>query len=91
MSIPAFLPYGLVSIYGAGLSEGVTGMIPPGPPTAFLFGVIEQVSQYDIVWAQVGDSVLFPDAEVQCRLAYDNSPHTIIEEAKLILREIPIP
>ncbi len=86
--IPAYLPYGIVSIYGIGSLTGSTGMVIDN---SLRFGTIEQVSQYQIYWAQVGDSVLFKEADVECRLAYDNSAHTIIPEVKLVLREVPLP
>ena len=88
--LPIFLPYGIVSIYGIGSSTGTTGIVPP---TGYLFGNIDAVSQYDIQWAAPGQSVLFPDAEVECRLAYptDNTSYTLIAEAKLVCYEITPP
>ena len=90
MSLPIFLPYNIVSIYGIGSSIGVTEIVPP---PGFLFGTIDAVSQYDIQWAQPGQSVLFPEAEIICRLAYnpDNTSYTLVPEVKLVCREIPIP
>lgn len=90
MSLPAFLPYGIVSIYGIGSSMGTTDIVPP---PGYLFGNIDAVSQYGIQWASPGQSVLFPDAEIECRLAYapDNTIYTLIEEAKLVCREIAAP
>lgn len=90
MSLPIFLPYGVVSIYGIGSLVGQTSIVPPPD---YLFGTIDAVSQYNIYWAQPGYSVLFPNFEVICKLAYapDNTSYTLIEEAKLVCREIPLP
>lgn len=90
MSLPIFLPYGLVSIYGIGSSVGVGDIVPP---EGYLFGNIDQISQYNIVWAKVGDNVLFRDAEVECRLAYppDNTSYTLVQEAKLVIKDYSAP
>ena len=88
--LPIFLPYGVVSIYGIGVTSSVNDMVqPPG----YLWGDINAVSQYQINWAQPGYTVLFPDADVICRLAYqpDNTSYTLIEEAKLVCRSEPLP
>lgn len=88
MPLPIYLPYGVVSIYGIGDNVGISGI---KPPKDFLWGNVDQVSQYGIVWAKPGDNVLFNDNDVQCRLAYatDNTSYTIIAEAKLVCREYP--
>lgn len=90
MSLPVFLPYGMVSIYGIGTSISDNNIIPPAN---YLFGNIDAVSQYQIYWAQPGFNVLFPEKEIVCRLAYppDNTSYTLIEEAKLVCREFPAP
>lgn len=88
MALPAYLPYGFVSIYGVGTPVGTLGMTPP---PGYLFGVIYQIAQHEIEWATVGNNVLFNNSDVVCRLAYANSPYTLIEEAKLVLREEPLP
>jgi len=88
MSLPVFLPYGIVSIYGIGSSTGVSDIIPP---EGFLFGRVDQVSQYDILWAKVNDDVLFKESEIECRLAYppDNTSYTLVQEAKLVIKDYP--
>ena len=45
------------------------------------------------MWAAPGDSVLFKDSDVECRLAYptDNTSYTLIAEVKLVCREYPAP
>ena len=44
-------------------------------------------------WAAPGDSVLFKETNIECRLAYaaDNTSYTLIAEAKLVGREIIAP
>lgn len=86
--LPVYLPYNIVSIYGIGSLDSGSGITINDP---LRFGTIDMVSQYGIQWAQVGDSVLFKETDVECRLVYANSPHTIIPEAKLVLKEYPIP
>lgn len=86
MSLPIFLPYGVVSIYGVGSLTGINNIVQP---IGYLWGTIDQVSQYGIAWSIPGTSVLFPDSEVVCRLAYppDNTSYTLIQETNLICRE----
>jgi len=90
MSLPVFLPYNIVSIYGIGSTTGVSSIVPP---TGYLFGDIDQVSQYGIEWANIGDNVLFKESDIQCRLAYppDNTSYTLIEEARLVIRDYAEP
>lgn len=95
MSLPAFLPYGIVSIYGIGSVDGQAGIIQPVPPDTnpMLWGTIDAVSQYEIEWAKPGDSVLFPELGVVCRLNYppDNTAYTLVPEVKLVCKEYPAP
>ena len=86
MAIPAYLPYGIVSIYGIGSKDGVSGIVPP---EGAFFGNVDQVSQYGIAWVKVGDSVLFYENDVQCRLAYANARYTLVQEAKLVIKDYP--
>lgn len=90
MSLPAFLQYGQVSIYGIGSNTAQTSIVLPD---GFLSGTIDAVSQYDILWAQPGYAVIFPDAEVTARLQYppDNTAYTLIQEVRLVCRELPVP
>ena len=90
MSIPVYLPYNIVSIYGIGSVVGVNSLVPPA---GAWWGVIDQVSQYGIEWAKVGDSVLFKEEDVQCRLAYppNNASYTLVPEIRLVCKEYPAP
>jgi len=83
MSLPIFLPYGVVSIYGVGSMTSYNGIVQP---EGSLWGNVDAVSQYGIVWAKHGDNVLFKDSDVECRLAYptDNTSYTLIAEVKLV-------
>ena len=88
MSLPAYLPYNIVSIYGIGSTTGVSSIVPPN---GYLFGNIDQISQYGIEWAQIGDNVLFGEKDVVCRLAYppDNTSYTLVPEVKLVIKDYP--
>lgn len=90
MSLPIFLPYNMVSIYGIGSQLGQAGIVQEG---GYLWGTVDAISQYGIEWVSPGYSVLFNNIDVQCRLAYptDNTSYTLIAEAKLVCREIPAP
>jgi len=63
------------------------------PPEGAWIGVVDQISQYGIEWAKVGDSVMFKEVDVECRLAYppDNTSYTLVPEVKLIIKEYPAP
>lgn len=95
MSLPIFLPYNIVSIYGIGSETGISGIIPPIPPDTnpMLWGVVDAVSQYGISWAKAGDSVLFPNNKVICRLAYpaENANFTLVPEVELVCKEYYAP
>lgn len=84
------MPYGLVSIYGVGSQTGQSGILQP---TNFLWGTVDAISAYGIVWASPGMSVLFDQSNITCRLAYptDNTSYTLIQEANLVCQEFPIP
>lgn len=88
MSLPAYLPYNIVSIYGIGSSVGQSGIVQP---SGYLWGNVDAVSQYGITWAAPGDSVLFRDKDVEARLAYatDNTSYTLVPEVKLVCKEYP--
>ncbi len=88
MSLPIFLPYGLVSIYGIGDSASYNGMVQEG---GYLWGDVDAVSQYGIQWAIPGKTVLFRNVDVEARLAYatDNTSYTLVPEVKLVCRAYP--
>ena len=90
MSLPFYFPYNIVSIYGIGSSVSGSGIVQPAN---YLWGNVDAVSQYGIEWAAPGDSVLFKETDIECRLAYaaDNTSYTLIAEAKLVGREIIAP
>lgn len=79
-----------MSIYGIGSPIGQAAITQP---EGYLWGTVDAISQYGIQWVSPGYSVLFNDRDVQCRLAYptDNTSYTLIAEAKLVCREIPLP
>lgn len=88
MQLPIYLQPDQVLIYGAGMQVSLTGIVPSG--TNFKFGVIQQVWNYGNINAQIGDSVMFNEKDVICRLAINSSnnwPYTLIEQGKIILTE----
>lgn len=85
MSIPASLYPGLVSIYGKGSTAGTNGIVPN--KETFLFGVVDKTWGGMGEGVTVGQSVLFADEHVTCRVKYDNTIFTIIPESKIILIE----
>lgn len=83
MSLPIILPVGTVSLYGIGTSVGIIGW---SAPTGSKFAYVDTI--YDgAVNFNVGDSVLFKEADVLFRLTYGNAIYTFLEEAKLVLTE----
>lgn len=89
MSLPVFLPYNIVSIYGIGNNVGISGIVQE--PDC-LWGTVDAISQYGIQWAKPGDSVLFKNKDVEVRLAYatDNTSYTLVPEVKLVCKEYAI-
>jgi hypothetical protein len=85
MPLPAVLAYGYISIYGNGFTTSQNWGYPAA--AGFRFGVIEQEAQD--LYGLIGDSVLFKEAEVRCKLSYDNAVHTVVEYAKVVLTENP--
>lgn len=85
MSVPASLYPGLVSIYGKGSLSGTSTMQPTNE--TFLFGVVDKTWGGMGEGVTVGQSVLFANEDVTCRIKYDNTIFTIIPENKIILIE----
>lgn len=82
---PATLYPGLVSIYGKGSATGTNGIV--ATKEIFLFGVVDKTWGGMGEGVIVGQSVLFADGDVTCRVKYDNTIFTIIPENKIILIE----
>lgn len=89
MVVPFTLPYGTVAVYGIGVTRGMAQFTPNPNNNSFLFGTIYQIGNaYDVDF-QVGDSVMFNKLDVQCRLVTeDNINFTVVEQAKLVLKEV---
>jgi hypothetical protein len=90
-TLPAYLPYGVIAVYGYGTMQGVQGIIPPaqGSVDYALFGTVYQISQHEVYFCGVGDSVLFKNSDVICRLATVDASFTLVEDAKLVCKEYP--
>lgn len=86
MGLPAYLGQGLFSIYGLGNPVGITGLVAP---TGFLFGAVYNAWNGNSELAAAGDSVMFKETDVVCRLAWENGIYTLVETEKIKLTEIP--
>lgn len=82
-----YLPAGWASLYGIGSEVGFSGLVPDN--TKFKFASIYSLGDGDGL-AQVGDSVMFNEEDVICRLAWNNYPYTMIQQAKLAGTEAPL-
>lgn len=85
-SLPFVLAYGFVAVYGNGATPGIQGF---PAASGWKFGEIVQVSP-GLPTTLEGDSVMFKDSEVRCRISYQNYPYTIVEQAKVVLTENPL-
>lgn len=90
MNLPIYLQPGEVLIYGAGLATAsIQGV--EADNNIFKWGIIQQVWNYGNINAMIGDSVMFNDNDVICRLIYNNYPYTLIEQARLVITEFGTP
>ena len=85
-SLPLVLAYGYVAVYGNGVSPGIQGF---PAASGWKFGEIVQVSP-GLPTSLEGDSVMFKETEVRCRISYLNYPYTIVEQAKIVFTENPL-
>jgi hypothetical protein len=89
MSVPFTLPYGFVAVYGTGVVRGMAGFVPNNQ--RWVFGTIYQIGNVHDVDFHIGDSVMWfkkDPARDECVLAYDKIQYTVIEQARLVLKEI---
>lgn len=78
----------MVAIYGAGIANSMSGIKPTGVGEQFRFGTIYQLNSVNDF--QVGNSVMFIEKDVICRLAtVNNLTYTLVEAARLVLTDIP--
>lgn len=85
MFIPVYLNLGFVAIYGSGTTTSINGITVT--PNQFKFGSIYGFGPQDHSPLVVGSIVMFREADVTCRLAFDTVPFTIVEQAKLVITE----
>jgi hypothetical protein len=83
--LPIYLQAGTVSIYGLGDYVGVSD-ITPADQQVFRIGTVYQSWDNSSI---VGQSVMFREADVTCRLAFNDYPYTVVHQAKLVATEIP--
>ncbi|HRP30449.1 MAG TPA: hypothetical protein PKV73_01090 [Agriterribacter sp.] len=89
MSVPFNLPYGYVAVYGTGVVSGMAGFIPNNQ--RWVFGTIYQIGNLNDVDFSIGDSVMWFRKEPtrdECILAYDRINYTVLEQSRIVLREI---
>lgn len=90
MALPITLPNGVVAIYGSGSVNGsIQGIVAP---EGYLWGTVTNVWAGGEPYIYSGDSTLFKNDDIVIRLAWDNSPYTLINLNKdLIIKEDPNP
>lgn len=88
-AIPITLPSGVIAVYGAGSLTGIQGVVSN---EGYLWGTVNKVFDGGEVFVYGGDSILFREEDIVCRLAWDNSPYTLINiNTDLIIKEDPNP
>lgn len=85
--LPVYLGLGMVAIYGGGIQQSMSGITPTLKGQQFKFGTIYQINT--VSGFQIGNSVMFRESDVQCRLAIDVLTYTVVEAARLVLTDIP--
>lgn len=81
------LAYGQMSLYRI-YQTGITGA---RASSGYTFGLIDQVSQYGIQYAEVGQSILCNQKDLGARLTYANWTYQLIKESSVLGTEIPPP
>ncbi len=84
MPLPGYLSEGLFSVYGEFSSVGQNNITAP---SNCKFAVIDDVWNGGDINAQIGQSVLFKEDDVICRLAWDNGTYSLIPVNKILLTE----
>jgi len=82
---PILLPYGSIAVYGNGLSMGISGL--QTDTTTNVFATIYFIGQ-GMDSAVVGNSILFKQSDVVCRLVWDNGIYPIIPSDKILGTEV---
>ncbi len=85
--VPVYLQPGYVLVYGGGNPTGIQEITTDN--VNMVFGLINKVWNYGNINAQIGDSVMWNKNDAACVLTYDNFRYTLIEQARLVLTEIP--
>lgn len=85
--LSVYLMNGMVAIYGNGVISGHNGL--RSTTSGFKFGTIYQIGELSLPFF-VGNSVLFKEGDVKCRLVtpQNNHTYTLVEEARLVLTQI---
>lgn len=87
MALPIILPANHVAVYGALATISVNNI---QAPDGYFWGSIYMIAPGAEVWVYGGDTVLFKNDQVKCRLAWDNGTYTLLELDKtFIVKEEP--
>jgi len=89
--VPIILPVGFILVYGLGVEQSQSGITPEN--TVFKFGSVYQIWDGGEVFVYGGDSVMFKESDVTCRLAIGTDPNNVYTmiPARLVTREdIPL-
>lgn len=84
-TLPAYLGTGLLSMYGIG--SNVSGQWGVVAPPGYAFNYVYAIWDGGGNGINVGDSILYNQRDVVCRLAYDNGTYDLLETNKVILIE----
>ena len=87
--LPIFLPNGYIAVYGAGSTVSPSGISNITPQGVMRWGSVYQVWAGGETYVYGGDSVMFKETDVFCRLAYNTIPYTILP-ARLVTVQEPL-
>lgn len=85
-TVPFPLAAGYVLIYGTGINESLSGIIPTDDN--FKFGTIYQIWDGGSTYVQQGENVMFNVRLVTETFYFNGAPYTMIP-ARLVTKDIP--
>jgi len=87
-NLPIVLPIGHIAIYGTGTMVSSSGVANTAPNGILRWGSIYQVWDGGATYIYGGDTVMFKESDVVCRIASQNIPYTIVP-ARLATKDNP--
>jgi len=81
---PVYLGEGQIAIYGLGSQDPVSDLVPP---EGFLWGTVYHIFNGGGINVVEGDTVLFNNEKISCRLAVPSGRYTLIKEEAIIATE----